>query len=223
MKPELKLPIPWVAMMGPDGSGKSSVLQNLEEEFTSPWFTGVRVIYRRPNLSGRPPARGGPVIDHYGRPPHGWVKSVAKLSLRALDWWLGYHYHCARQLTQGYLVLLDRHYFLDVSIDPLRYRYSGPRWLAYRLGQLLPRPDLFILLDAPPEVLQSRKQEVSPEECARQRRAYLELMENLPNSYVVDAARPFDEVVTQVKQIILGFMAARSDIKAKNLTTYEEA
>ena len=38
-----------------------------------------------------------------------------------------------------------------------------------------PGPDLVILLDAPPEVLQSRTQEVAHREVERQRAAYLQL------------------------------------------------
>jgi thymidylate kinase len=194
-----------VALLGLDGSGKSTVLKRLEEEFSSSLFAGLKVIYRRPNLSGQTLQNGGPLIDHYAAPPYGAVKSVAKLGLRALDWWLGYWGRVATPRAQGYLVLLDRHYFIDMSIDPLRYRYNGPLWLARWVALLLPRPDLFILLDAPVEVLQSRKQEVTPEEAARQREAYLKLIQILPNSYVVDASEPLDQVVTNVEQIILNY------------------
>ena len=58
-------------------------------------------------------------------------------------------------------------------VDPRRYRYGGAMWLARWVGKIIPKPDLWILLDAPAEVLQKRKQEVPPEETARQRRAYL--------------------------------------------------
>jgi thymidylate kinase len=186
-----------------DGSGKSTVLGKLEKEFESPGVAGIKVVYRRPNISGQSTVKRGPAIKHYTEPPHGQVKSIVKLVIRAVDWWLGYWSRWAPQRARGYLVLLDRHYFLDISVDPLRYRYSGPLWLAYRVGQLLPKPDLFILLDAPVEVLQGRKQEVAPEEGARQRDAYLDLVRNLPNGYIVDASQPLDQVVSRVKQIIL--------------------
>lgn len=196
---------PWVALLGLDGSGKSTVLKRLEVELISPFFTGLKVVYRRPNLAGQIPLSQGAVIDHYADPPHSPLKSIIKLGLRAVDWWLGYRRHLAARRAQGCLVLLDRHYFLDVSVDPLRYRYSGPLWLARWVGLRLPRPDLFIFLDAPVEVLQRRKQEVTPQEAARQREAYLELIQTLPHSYVVDASEPLDRVVANVKQIILNY------------------
>lgn len=195
--------VPWAVVLGLDGSGKSSVLARLEEELQSPQISGIKVFYRRPSAWTRQAEPGGAGVAHYARPPHGQVKSIAKLGLRALDWWVGYLSHWLPLRARDTLILLDRHYFLDLSIDPLRYRYSGPLWLARLISHFLPDPDLFILLDAPIEVLHSRKQELSAVEAARQRQAYLDLVRQLPNGYVVDASKPLEQVVNQVKQIIL--------------------
>ena len=197
---------PWVALLGSHGSGKSTVLKALESDFNSPLFTGVKTIYRRLDFLGQPPKAGGPVIDHYAHPLHGRVKSVVKLGIRALDWLLGYWSRWKYQRARGYLLLLDRHYFLDVSVDPLRYRYGGPLWLARLLGDLLPGPDLFILLDAPVEVVRNRKQEVSLDEGIRQRAAYLRLVQTRSDAYVVDASKPLPQVVADVKTIILNYI-----------------
>ena len=75
---------------------------------------------------------------------------------------------------------------------------------------MIPKPDLWILLDAPAEVLQARKQEVSFEETARQRKAYLELVNNLPNAIVVNSAQPLDDVVLDVAKAVLVHMAKRT-------------
>jgi thymidylate kinase len=112
------------------------------------------------------------------------------------------------RLIRSTLVLLDRDYH-DLLVDPKRYRYGGPAWLARAVGWFIPRPQLVILLDAPPEVLHSRRRELPVEETTRQREAYLELTRNLPNGYVVDASKPLDEVVGGVEQIILDYMAER--------------
>jgi thymidylate kinase len=69
---------------------------------------------------------------------------------------------------------------------------------------------LVILLDAPPEVLFARKQEVSFEEVNRQREEYMNLARSLRNSHTVDASRPLVGVVSEVEKIILDYMAART-------------
>ena len=69
---------------------------------------------------------------------------------------------------RGGLVLIDRYYY-DFLIDQRRYRLQVPQWLV-RLGlAFLKKPDLVLLLDAPADVLQSRKQEVALTETRRQR------------------------------------------------------
>jgi thymidylate kinase len=71
------------------------------------------------------------------------------------------------------------------------------------VGTLIPKPDLFILLDLPAEVARSRKAEVPLDEARRLRQRYLDLTQSLPNAHVVDADRPLDEVVAEVEEIIL--------------------
>lgn len=214
--------LPWLALVGPDGCGKSSVLQKLGEVFSPPLFTGLEVIHRHPGLLtpalfrfkdklySHPSGDNTQLtIAHYDKPAHGSAKSIAKLTIMAIDWLAGYWGWLARQRTRGVVVVLDRHFFLDISVDPLRYRYGGPIWLTRLIQRLIPGPELFILLDAPVEVLQSRKQEVSPEETKRQRTAYLKLVQGLANSHVVDSSRTLDQVVADVKRIIFDHLSTR--------------
>jgi thymidylate kinase len=95
-------------------------------------------------------------------------------------------------------------------VDHRRYRYGGPVWLARVLARLIPQPDIFILLDAPPEVVQSRKKEVTFEETRRQRFAYIELIGELECAHVVNASKPLDQVVNEVENIILGYLDTRA-------------
>src|SRR5204862_5807570 len=124
-------------------------------------------------------------------PPRSFLVSVA----RALYWFiyntLGYYVTVHPALVRSTLVLHDRH-LVDALVDPRRYRYGGPMWLLRLLWRLGPKPDLIILLDSPPGVVQARKQEVSFEESARQRADYLSLVKTIRNSHVLDAARPLD-------------------------------
>ena len=64
-------------------------------------------------------------------------------------------------------------------------------------------------------MLQARKQEVSFEETARQREAYLKLTDSFPNRYVVDASMPIDSVVTDLEKIILDCLRKRATTRLK--------
>jgi len=95
-------------------------------------------------------------------------------------------------------------------VDQRRYRLCVPPFIV-RLGHFfLKKPDLVVLLDAPAEVLQSRKQEVPLTETERQRTAYLELVQGLSNGRVIDATQPPEKVGADITRAILDFMAERT-------------
>jgi thymidylate kinase len=75
-------------------------------------------------------------------------------------------------------------------------------WTARLVGALMPRPKLWVLLNAPAEVLQARKQEVAPEESARQCDAYLAFIRKRPSHIVIDATQPLDQVVADTERAI---------------------
>jgi thymidylate kinase len=83
-------------------------------------------------------------------------------------------------------------------------------WAVKLVSRLIPRPDLVILLDAPPEVLYARKQEFPIAEARRQREAYLDLVKGLSNGYTIDASKPLDKVVVEAEQVILEYLAKRT-------------
>jgi thymidylate kinase len=115
-----------------------------------------------------------------------------------------------RPLEQGSMVLFDR-YADDILVDPRRYRYGGPAWLARVFARAIPRPDLLIALDAPARTLIARKTEISIEELERQRGEYAALVGSMENGRIVDADQPLEDVVTAVEGTILDVLAARAE------------
>jgi thymidylate kinase len=220
-----------VVFLGTDGAGKSTVTARIEQELAPAFLSTKRYHrpvasplrwmkrYRRGSLSGGRAHAGTSAADldvqaaqplPPGKPPHKLPASLLKLGLWWADFTLfGYLLGIYPQMVGSTLVILDR-YYQDLLVHPDGYRYGGPLWLARLVGRLVPPPHLFILLDAPPEVIQARKQELPFEETARQREAYLEVVEGLPNAHVVDASQSLDEVVDESERIILDYMARRT-------------
>lgn len=195
-----------VAFFGPDGCGKSTVIGRVRETLL-PAFWHADHIHLRPGLGTRS-RRSIPVENPHGQPPRNPVASVAKLFYYAFDYVVGYGWTVFPRNVQATLVMFDRYYH-DLLVDPRRYRYGGPRWLGKSLARIVPDPELSIFLDAPPDVLQRRKQEVPFSECERQRHAYLDLALGLPHSRIVDASRPLPEVMAEVEDAILHEMETR--------------
>lgn len=197
-----------VVILGPDGSGKSSVIREISRTFAG--NPTIKLFHLRPAL-GRTTTKedGGLVTDPHKSPPYGLFVSAIKILYFLFDYGVGYFVKVRPLLQLQMVVFFDRYYH-DLLIDPRRYRYGGPIWLARLVGKFIPPPDLFILLDAPPEVVQSRKQEVPFTETARQREAYLYFVRSQKNGIVIDASRPLEKVVADVQQKMLIVMAQRT-------------
>lgn len=201
-------PTLWIAVLGLDGSGKSSLLLALKERLGHGRpFVDVKLEHWRPGRIRRSKV-SGPVVDPHGKPPYGVSASLAKLGFLFTDWVIGYWLYLVHLRAKGMLVAFDRHY-TDLLVDPKRYRYGGPNWAARLVGALIPKPDLFIFLDLPAEVAHARKPEVPLEEARRLRERYLALAEEL-GAHVVDATRPLEDVVAEVEQLLLQHMEART-------------
>ncbi len=195
--PPSKMPL--IALVGVDGSGKSSVIQALKAELQAKQIP-VHVLHGNNLLP-----KNGPIHNHQ-HPPRPFFTSCLKMLYRAVRWLSHYHLHLRPRLSSGVLILADRHYFDDVTIDPRKYRYGGPHALVNRLRCHLPRPDLFIFLDAPPEVLLSRKQEIPLKEVVRLRAAYQSLLACQPNTHQVDASPPLPQVLAEVRAVIQPYL-----------------
>lgn len=199
----------WIAFIGPDGCGKSLVLNAVSRQL-APAFRTVRQYHMRPRLVGRKPANQGPVTDPHGQPPRGLAASVAKVIDLWCDYTLGYAVRILPDGIRTQLTLFDR-CFYDLLVDSKRIRYGGPPWLLRLVARLSPRPDLVILLDGPPEVLWARKQEVPFEEVARQRAAYLEMVRNLSSAVVVNASQRPEEVIHDAIEAIVRYLGQRAE------------
>lgn len=196
----------FLAIMGPDGAGKSTLIEQLEITIGRS-FEGTFSFHLIPYLIRRKRCVS-PVTKPHGKPPRSWLFSRLKLGYYLLLYILGYWLKVCPALWRSTLVLFDR-YYDDLLIDPRRYRYGGPIRLARWLRRFIPRPDLFLVLDVPVEALLERKQELAPEELRRQVEAYRRFALETPNAFLLDGALPPEDVAREAREIILDHLHAR--------------
>lgn len=165
-----------IALLAPDGAGKSSVASVLSHSLPIP----VRVVYM-----------GRARTTHRGR-----RGSAASGLLRQWRRYLTARYHRFR----GRLVLFDR-YTYDALLPPRNPKPArvARRWL---FAHAIPPPDLAVLLDAPAELMFQRKDEHPQEFLEQRRRDYLELKSRLPEMVVVDASQSLEDVRRDVTHAI---------------------
>lgn len=197
----------FVVVMGPDGSGKSTLIENLLQTF-GPLFQQHRTFHWRPMLLW-PPRRPSATTRPHSLPAYGRPFSMMRLLAHVLDYGLGYWFVIHPLLVRSGLVIFDR-YYDDVGIDPKRYRYGGPLWLHRLLGVAVPKPHLRLVLDAPEEVILSRKQEVEPQEIRDLRRLYSEYQQSHRDCRFVDSASSIAAVAVESTRAIIDVLTARA-------------
>ena len=179
-----------VALLGPDGAGKSTLATAIQKSFIFP----VRVVYM--GLTG-------------GLLPHVARLRVPGLVLlgRLLVFWgrylaAQYHTMCGR------LVVFDR-YIYDAAVphpERLNWLRRASRWVD---GRACPGPDLVLILSAPGEVMYARKRSYSPEQLEDWRRHYLALSQRIPHVRIVDTTQPEHVVHTEAVHRIWQQYSAR--------------
>jgi thymidylate kinase len=174
---------PVVAMLGPDGAGKGSVIAALRSRIqatVTPVYLGhgelSRAEYaRRPRARSRVP--GGPrqlvrsLLSLLPSDVHEAQYRLRQVLLAALRVWAVYPY-----AWRGDIVLCDRHPIEQLAVAPADA--SRLRDVEHRLlMRLVPWPDAVIVLDAPGDVLFERKGEHTPALLERWRQAYVDVFE----------------------------------------------
>jgi O-antigen/teichoic acid export membrane protein/thymidylate kinase len=208
----------YIVILGPDGAGKSTLTQKIFE-LLRPLFVDATVLQWRPQfLKPRPRYFPGFNPPH-SKPPHGRVESIARVFAVLLDYWLAYPTLIRPLLARVALIIYDRD-FHDLLVDRLRYRYGGPNWLPGLAAKLLPRPGtLYLTLDAEPDVILGRKNEVAPAELRRQRGAYRDLAASLPNSTVIRTDQGLEASTSAATTAVLRYMASRYVHRQRRLLT----
>lgn len=217
-----------VALIGADGSGKTTICRHLQNEQPSRFkyiYMGVNAdasnlalpttrLSRKLQLArGKETAMGGPPNPTITKNrPNGFLRQTAgglKSSLRVANLLAEEMFRQAAAWSfqlRGYIVLFDRHYYFDYyAYDIVENGSSRPisrRIHGFFLGHVYPRPDLVIVLDAPSAILFARKGEGSPELVESRRQEYLQLKDKTEHLVIIDASQSLEKVIREVSVAI---------------------
>ncbi len=206
----LKYPVGmYVALLSPDGGGKTS-LYNLLAESCWGTFHGIEKLYFRPRLFKNMGHYKlvNPTEEAKSNPnPHdvvldGFFKSFARFMFYNFDFLLGYWKIVFRKRVQKKLVIFDRYYY-DYYIDMFRYKYSLPKWMPRLFSFMIPTPEIVFVLNGKPETLYSRKQELSLEELKDQTEKYKQLQNRVKNVHLISVEQDLKDEVLDVTYNII--------------------
>jgi thymidylate kinase len=172
-----------VALLAPDGAGKSTLSQSIRDGFFFPMRSVYMGLYQKD-------ARWGSKLS---APGFGFVVRIVRQWIR----WAGARWQAAR----GRFVIFDR-YSYDALLPPTRRIGALARARRWLLARSVPAPDVVFVLDAPGEVLHARKGEHTPEKLEVQRQQYLALRSRLPGIEVIDVTRDLPDVRREITSTI---------------------
>ena len=162
-----------IACLGPQGSGKSSVIEALNNKPLDV-FANVHTMELRPGVMRAGTIKAGRSTRY--REPRGRFTTIVKLMMFVVDYWVGYWLWIRPKLVRSTLVVSNR-YFDDVLVDPRRYRIDRALAFARLLLRWVPRPELWLVFDIPSQALQARQGgELEEQEATRQRGEYRRLL-----------------------------------------------
>ena len=205
----------WVALLAPDGGGKSTLSFSLLEQP----FLRSKLIYMGANLDS----------STVGLPTTRWLKDkikgmerkkTSKLIVkplkmiayinRVLEQWYRVAVGIYHKML-GRTVVFDRFvYDSYLSAPPKTKGQKMRRWL---IRSTCPEADVAYFLDAPGQVLFDRKVEHSPAVLERQRQRFLSLQDVIRNMVIVDGTQSAQGVRSQILTDIWKMYGARENGK----------
>jgi thymidylate kinase len=194
-----------IACLGPDGTGKRRVVEALTRHPPTIFDRG-QAMHMRPHLMRPARAEGRTPRT---RKPWGRIGTTAKLMMFVADYWLGYWLRIRPSLVRSTLVVSER-YFDDVLVNPQRYRMDRPRAFARLLSPWIPQPALWLVFDAPTEVLRARRGEPQTDDFDRLRGEYRRVLRGRRNVVPLDASQPVEQVIADAERAIVARAARRS-------------
>ena len=137
-------------------------------------------------------------------------------------WWLdtliGWAPKIGVPQVRSALVVVERGW-LDLAVDPARYRLSSSSAVTRFLGRFLPKPSMVMGAEAPAAVLTGRKPELDETEITRQFEAWRDQRDSNPSRFVlIDASRSQEAVFEQALDSIDDRLASRQhDLQSSEL------
>jgi len=145
----------------------------------------------------------------------GKLGAFVRLTNRMAEAWYRQFFSWFFQFT-GYVVLFDRHFLFDASTGHFGEEAKRQRLTSkihwWLLNNMYSKPDLVFFLNAPPEILLKRKGEGNIEYLKMRSENFMKVGKKLKNFIIVDTTQPIDKVFSEVYNISKEFLNGKKQL-----------
>ncbi|MDY3959067.1 hypothetical protein [Romboutsia timonensis] len=207
-----------VVFLGPDGSGKSTIISNIKEDLKC-IFPNEKIDYFhwRPNYlkplgdikkAKIDEAKILDVEQPHSKPLYNKPISMLKFIYYYIDYVIGDIIKIKPKVLNGNLVVFDRYYY-DYFIDIKRYRMNISENIISVFNYFIPKPDITFLLIGDSEIIYERKKEISLDEVDSQIKKLIKNKAKFSNPVEINVTQDIDKVVYEVEEAILQYLKDR--------------
>jgi thymidylate kinase len=205
-----------IAFLGTDGSGKSTIIENIKPTLSDAFHKAVYYEHMRPNkfpsiakLLGNSEEFKGPVTNPHASSTSGFLGSFLRWSYYMLDYTVGFYLKIwPKKAIRSCVWIFDRYYY-DYLIDPKRGRIKLPKWLL-KLGQfIIPEPDLILCLGTDAAAIHKRKPELTLKEVERQVLELRTFCESHKKAVWIDTGKDIETSSNDALEVIITMMSKR--------------
>ena len=208
-----------IAFLGADGSGKSTIIENIKPPLLDGFHKAVYYEHMRPNkypsiakLLGNQVDFNEPITNPHGSKTSGFFGSLLRFLYYTLDYTFGFYLKVwPKKATRSCVWIFDRYYY-DYLMDPKRARIKLPRWIL-KLGQfLIPEPDLILCLGTEAKAIHERKPELTLQEVERQVAALKQFSQSHKRAIWIDTGKDIETSTNDAMEAIINMMAKRFEM-----------
>lgn len=192
-----------IAFLGPDGSGKTTIIEGLKNSILP--FRKTDYFHLKPVRTQN--MEGGVTTDPHQFKPYNRLKSYSKLLYFIYQYNFGWIKNIIPLKIKSSLIIFDR-YFDDLIADNKRYRYGGENFIAKFFRLFIKKPSLYFVLVTDAKTIYQRKQEVAFSELENQIFKYRSLVDN-DRYFEIDVNESPSIIVKNVSRILMQKMNER--------------
>lgn len=211
------------AVMAPDGTGKTTFLDALIDKLNYYYVNNMEdgrfhVYHFRPSILPNLGAVGEKAgvmkqdtnfTDPHRNKPANPLSSLIRIMYYTLDYIIGWQKCVRNDVHYDRYTIFDR-YSYDFIVDPLRTKLNLPKSVRKFFVKLTPQPQIVFFLNASPEVVYSRKQELTLSEIERQGDEYLSLANSNTKKFkIINAENTPDQMSDEALHIIISLFTEK--------------